>query len=321
MVAQGERLQDICRHDRVSFDTDKYVPPCFCVLQSSMLCSGSDASAAAPHSFSSLIQSLPSCWGWFRRAPKLRGLRILEIVMENKGGVTIPRWAFGLAAAVVALLVVLVIVLIPRGGDNSNTSAAGGSNGAAQSNSAAGNSNGAAQSKSTSTVEAGTCGAGASDDQSVLDAAPKNTTWVSTNGGWMGPVSKTAGPMAKSSIENCFEHSAEGGLYAATWAYIQMVESPKDYMPTIVGPGADALRELRMKDTKTAPVLHISGYRYISYTPERATVRLLIKTPSATYWSADIVMEWHDGDWHYWAPTTPTEANKADPDEFITWGS
>lgn len=308
-------------HDRVSFDTDKYMPPCFCVLQSSMLCSGSDASATAPHSFSSLIQSLPSCWGWVRRTPKLRGLRILEIVMENKGGVTIPRWAFGLAAAVVALLVVLVIVLIPRGGDNSTSSAADGSNGAAQSSSAAGNSTGAAQSKSTSTVEAGTCGAGASDDQSVLDAAPKNTTWVSASGGWMGPVSKTAGPMAKSSIENCFEHSAEGGLYAATWAYIQMVESPKDYMPTIVGPGADALRELRMKDTKTAPVLHISGYRYISYTPERATVPLLIKTPSATYWSADIVMEWHDGDWHYWAPTTPTEANKADPDEFITWGS
>lgn len=321
MVAQCERLQDICRHDRVSFDTDKYVPPCFCVLQSSMLCSDSDAFPAAPHSFSSLIQSLPSYWGWVCRAPKLWGLRILEIVMENKGGVTIPRWAFGLAATVVALLVVLVIVLIPRGGDNSNTSASGGSNGAAQSNSAAGNSNGAAQSKPTSTVEAGTCGAGASDDQAVLDAAPKNTTWVSTNGGWMGPVSKTAGPMAKSSIENCFEHSAEGGLYAATWAYIQMVESPKDYMPTIVGPGADTLRELRMKDTKTAPVLHISGYRYISYTPERATVRLLLKTPSATYWSADIVMEWHDGDWHYWAPTTPTQANKADPDEFITWGS
>lgn len=308
MVTQGERLQDICRHDMVSFDTDKYVPPYFCVLQSSMLCSDSGASAAAPHSFSSLIQSLPSCRGWVCRAPKLRGLRILEIVMENKGGVTIPRWAFGLAAAVVALLVVLVIVLIPRGGDNSTSSAAG-------------NSNGAAQSKSTSTVAAGTCGVGASDDQAVLDAAPKDTTWVTTDGGWMGPVSKTAGPVANSPIRNCFEHSAEGGLYAATWAYIQIIEAPKDYMPTIVGPGADALRELRKKDTTTAPVLHISGYRYISYTPERATVRLLIKTPSATYWSADIVMEWHDGDWHYWAPTTPTEAGKADPDEFITWGS
>lgn len=306
MVAQGERLQDICRHDRVSFDTDKYVPPCFCVLQSSMLCSDSDASAAAPHSFSSLIQSLPSCWGWVCRAPKLRGLRILEIVMENKGGVTIPRWAFGLAAAVVALLVVLVIVLIPRGGDNSNTSAAGGSNGAAQS-------------KATSTVAAGTCGAGASDDQAVLDAAPKDTTWVTTNQGWIGPVSKTAGPMANSPIRNCFEHSAEGALYAAMWATIEINEAPEAYMPTVVGPGAEKIREDRLKDTKTRTVVRIAGYRYISYTPERATVRLLFQIPSGAYRSWDAVMEWHDGDWHYWAPTTIPGISNVDPDEFITW--
>lgn len=306
MVAQGERLQDICRHDRVSFDTDKYVPPCFCVLQSSMLCSDSDAFPAAPHSFSSLIQSLPSCWGWVCRAPKLWGLRILEIVMENKGGVTIPRWAFGLAAAVVALLVVLVIVLIPRGGDNSNTSASGGSNGAAQS-------------KATSTVAAGTCGAGASDDQAVLDAAPKDTTWVTTDEGWIGPVSKTAGPMANSPIRNCFEHSAEGALYAATWAYIQVNSTPDSYMPTVIGPGADSARESRTKkSTTTVPVV---GYRYISYTPERAAIRILIKLPSGTYRSTDVVMEWHDGDWRFWIPSTLPSFSSADPDEFITWGS
>lgn len=306
MVAQGERLQDICKHDRVSFDTDKYVPPCFCVLQSSMLCSGSDTFPAAPHSFSSLIQSLPSCWGWVCRAPKLWGLRILEIVMENKGGVTIPRWAFGLAAAVVALLVVLVIVLIPRGGDNSNTSASGGSNGAAQS-------------KATSTVAAGTCGAGASDDQAVLDAAPKDTTWVTTDQGWIGPVSKTAGPMANSPIRNCFEHSAEGALYAAMWATIEINEAPEAYMPTVVGPGAEKIREDRLKDTKTRTVVRIAGYRYVSYTPERATVRLLFQIPSGAYRSWDAVMEWHDGDWHYWAPTTIPGISNVDPDEFITW--
>lgn len=306
MVTQGERLQDICRHDMVSFDTDKYVPPYFCVLQSSMLCSDSDAFPAAPHSFSSLIQSLPSCWGWVCRAPKLRGLRILEIVMENKGGVTIPRWAFGLAAAVVALLVVLVIVLIPRGGDNSTSSAAG-------------NSNGAAQSKSTSTVAAGTCGAGASDDQTVLDAAPKDTTWVTTDAGWTGPVSKTAGPMANSPIRNCFEHSAEGALYAAMWATIEINEAPEAYMSTVVGPGAEKIREDRLKDTKTRTVVRIAGYRYISYTPERATVRLLFQIPSGAYRSWDAVMEWHDGDWHYWAPTTIPGISNVDPDEFITW--
>ncbi|ATF63237.1 acyl-CoA synthetase [Rothia mucilaginosa] len=226
--------------------------------------------------------------------------------MENKGGVTIPRWAFGLAAAVVALLVVLVIVLIPRGGDNSNTSASGGSNGAAQS-------------KATSTVAAGTCGAGASDDQAVLDAAPKDTTWVTTNQGWIGPVSKTAGPMANSPIRNCFEHSAEGALYAAMWATIEINEAPEAYMPTVVGPGAEKIREDRLKDTKTRTVVRIAGYRYISYTPERATVRLLFQIPSGAYRSWDAVMEWHDGDWHYWAPTTIPGISNVDPDEFITW--
>lgn len=226
--------------------------------------------------------------------------------MENKGGVTIPRWAFGLAAAVVALLVVLVIVLIPRGGDSSNTSAAGGSNGAAQS-------------KTTSTVAAGTCGAGASDDQAVLDAAPKDTTWVTTDAGWTGPVSKTAGPMANSPIHNCFEHSAEGALYAAMWATIEINEAPEAYMPTVVGPGAEKIREDRLKDTKTRTVVRIAGYRYISYTPERATVRLLFQIPSGAYRSWDAVMEWHDGDWHYWAPTTIPGISNVDPDEFITW--
>ena len=241
--------------------------------------------------------------------------------MENKGGVTIPRWAFGLAAAVVALLVVLVIVLIPRGGDNSSTSAAGGSNGAAQSNSAAGNSNGATQSKSTSTVEAGTCGAGASDDQSVLSAAPKDTAWVTTDAGWTGPVSKTAGPMANSPIRSCFEHSAEGALYASVWATIEINEAPEAYMPTVVGPGAEAARQNRQGDTKTRTVVRVAGYRYVSYTPERATVRLLFQIPSGAYRSWDVVMEWHDGDWRYWAPTTAPGISNVDPDDFITWGS
>lgn len=266
---------------------------------------------------SSLIRSPPPGAG-LSDAPQMRGLRILEIVMENKGGVTIPRWAFGLAAAVVALLVVLVIVLIPRSGDNSSTSASGGSNGAAQSNSAAGNSNGAAQSKPTSTVEAGTCGAGASDDQAVLDAAPKNTKWVTTDSGWIGPVSKTAGPVVDTPIRSCFEHSAEGALYAAMWAYIQVNEIPEAYMPTLIGPGADATRESRTK--KSTATVQLVGYRYISYTPERATIRVMIKIPSGTYRSWDMVMEWHDGDWRFWVPSTlPTFTNVDDPDEFITW--
>ena len=231
--------------------------------------------------------------------------------MEKKSsGVTIPRWGIGIIAGVGVLLVLLLIVLIPRGG--SSSSASGGS----------GSSAGAEQqlSRATSSVAAGSCGAGASDDDSVMDAAPKGTKWVTTDSGWIGPVSKTAGPMVDSPIRSCFEHSAEGALYAATWAYIQVNEAPEAYMPTVIGPGAESARESRTsKSTTTVPVV---GYRYISYTPERATIRILIKVPSGTYRSTDIVMEWHDGDWRFWVPSTlPSFTNVDDTAPFITWGS
>ena len=227
--------------------------------------------------------------------------------MEKKSGVTIPRWGIGIIAGVGVLLVLLLIVLIPRGGSSSGSSAPAGVE--------------QQLSRATSTVEAGSCGAGASDDESVLDAAPKGTSWVTTDAGWTGPVSKTAGPLTDSPIRSCFEHSAEGALYASAWAAIEINELPEAYMPTVIGPGTEGIRENRLSDKKTRTVVRLAGYRYVSYTPERATVRLLFQIPSGVYRSLDFVMEWHDGDWHYWAPTTPTEVNKADPDEFITWGS
>lgn len=232
--------------------------------------------------------------------------------MEKKSsGVTIPRWGIGVIAGVGVLLVLLLIVLIPRGG--SGSSASGGSGASA----------GTEQqlNRATSSVAAGSCGAGASDDDSVMDAAPKGTSWVTTDSGWIGPVSKTAGPMANSPIRSCFEHSAEGALYAATWAYIQVNEAPEAYMSTVVGPGAESARKSRQNDTKTRTTVPTAGYRYVSYTPEQATIRLLIKTPTGEYRSWDMVMEWHDGDWHFWIPSTLPKFNSADPDEFIIWGS
>lgn len=228
--------------------------------------------------------------------------------MEKKSGVTIPRWGIGIIAGVGVLLVLLLIVLIPRGG--SSSSASSGSSASA----------GAEQqlNRATSSV-AGSCGAGASDDESVMDAAPKGTSWVTTDAGWTGPVSKTAGPMVNSPIRSCFEHSAEGALYAAMWAYIEVNEAPEAYMPTVIGPGADAARQSRT--SKSSATTLLSGYRYVSYSPERATIRILIKTPSGVYRSWDMVMEWHDGDWRFWVPSTLPQFSSADPDEFITWGS
>ena len=108
-------------------------------------------------------------------------------------------------------------------------------------------------------IEPGTCGAGASADKTVLKTAPKDTQWVTTESGWTGPVSQTAGPVVESPIRSCFEHSAQGALYAAAWAVIHVNDSPEAYMPTVIGPGAEQITKERLQDTKTRTVVRIMG--------------------------------------------------------------
>lgn len=108
-------------------------------------------------------------------------------------------------------------------------------------------------------AEPGTCGAGASADKTVLKTAPTDTQWVTTESGWIGPVSQTAGPVVESPIRSCFEHSAQGALYASAWALIHVNDSPEAYLPTVIGPGAEQITKDRLQDTTTRTVVRIMG--------------------------------------------------------------
>lgn len=233
--------------------------------------------------------------------------------MEKKSGVTIPRWGIGIIAGVGVLLVLLLIVLIPRGG--SSSSASSGSSASAGS--------GQQLTHATSSLAAGSCGAGASDDESVMDAAPKGTKWVTTDSGWTGPSSKTAGPMVDSPIRSCFEHSAEGALYAATWTMLQLNDptvSQYTYEHYVInGPKWEA---------SSGGIFHVAGYQIISAEADRVTVRLAMTVPSvgdgSDWWSFDLTMVWQDGDWRLRVPDT-TSTNPlgftrvADTSKFIRW--
>lgn len=234
---------------------------------------------------------------------------------KNSSGVTIPRWGIGIIAGVGVLLVLLLIVLIPRGG--SSSSASGGSGASA----------GTEQqlSRATSSVAAGSCGAGASDDESVMDAAPKGTKWVTTDSGWIGPVSKTAGPIVDSPIRSCFEHSAEGALYAATWTLLQLNDpavSQYTYEHYVIND-----RNGWEKPTTDTPY-QVAGYQILSYTPERATIRVAVVIPEVgTDWiSGDLTMVWQDGEWRLRAPDGDSKnpmsvAHVSDTSKFIRWGT
>lgn len=233
---------------------------------------------------------------------------------KNSSGVTIPRWGIGIIAGVGVLLVLLLIVLIPRGGSNSSASGSSGSSAGTEQQ----------LSRATSSVAAGSCGAGASDDESVMDAAPKGTKWVTTDSGWTGPSSKTAGPLADSPIRGCFEHSAEGALYATAWIMLQLNDpavSQQTYERYVINgsgwgtPSASAPQQ-------------IAGYQYLSYTPERAVVRIALVIPErGTEWiSADVTLVWQDGDWRLRVPDGNAKnplgiGPVSDTSKFIRWGT
>lgn len=236
--------------------------------------------------------------------------------MEKKSsGVTIPRWGIGVIAGAGVLLVLLLIVLIPRGG--SSSSASSGSSASAGS--------GQQLTHATSSLAAGSCGAGASDDESVMDAAPKGTKWVTTDSGWTGPVSKTAGPIVDSPIRGCFEHSTEGALYAAAWTLLQISDpavSKQAYAQYVVnGPAWEAPAG---NDAK----FQIAGYQIVSSSPDRVTVRIAMTlTELGTDWySADVTMVWQDGDWRMRVPDSASKnplsmTQVSDTGKFIRWGT
>ena len=234
--------------------------------------------------------------------------------MENKGGVTIPRWAFGLAAAVVALLVVLVIVLIPRGGDNSNTSAAGSSNNAEQpQSSSAGTSNSASAEPSISALAASssasanaraTCNVIVPSGAEYSDKAPEDLAWQRMPAGIEYPISPTYGPIVRvGHVGQCYAHTPTGSALAAAGAITTMSnsESSEAERMALLSSRRDTSEDNLWHpaaDDKKVDAYYV-GYEIQSYSPEQSVLYLYIRyrVPSSMVVRLPIRMVWEDGDW------------------------
>lgn len=266
--------------------------------------------------------------------------------MENKGGVTIPRWALAVAAAVVALLVLLVIVLIP-GGKDSNPVAAGSSNNEQSQSSSADTSNSAsaepsisalAASSSTSTSHRAVCDVKVPTGKEFSADIPSDYTWEQTTDSVHYPVSKIYGPTVRQGrLGQCFAHNPTGAVMSAINA---MVVIGNDEIP------ADARRAIFSSryDGKPNPwedeessdsnddipdyVSVIYAYSIQGYSTERATVKVyfMVQTngKTAIVW-APIRMVWEDGDWRFDSEKSETKTNilmdeSDDPSQRFTIG-
>lgn len=146
------------------------------------------------------------------------------------------------------------------------------------------------------------------------------------------PTSASAGPLhTDGSVWWCFAHTPTGAVLAAHVIPVQLSGTAwRAIAEQQLVPGAPRDTFLAGKageDGGTAPaksaVGRFAGFSLTSYTPESATVRLLLAHPAGGYASMSVSLRWRDGDWKV-APLDDgslySSARQSKPDGFSAWG-
>ncbi|MFI7602619.1 hypothetical protein [Actinoplanes sp. NPDC049681] len=140
-------------------------------------------------------------------------------------------------------------------------------------------------------------------DQRPPQRAPDDVTWRPLNGAKI-PVSPSAGPVQESgTVLWCFAHTPMGAVMAANVIPRHMSGAEwKTVTEQQVVAGVD--RDVFVARRSSLPVSStqytantLAGFMLLSYAPESATVRLLIRQSPAVYGTADFDLAWDGGDW------------------------
>ncbi|GAB3806230.1 hypothetical protein [Micromonospora zhanjiangensis] len=140
-------------------------------------------------------------------------------------------------------------------------------------------------------------------DQSTPVRPPVDVTWRQLNGAGV-PSSASAGPLRSTGpLQWCFAHTPMGAVMAAN--VIPRHMSGAEWravteQQVVPGSGRDvfvALRSSQSDSTRQFTANSLAGFMLLSYTPDSATVRLLIRQPPAVYGATEYVVDWQGGDW------------------------
>lgn len=171
----------------------------------------------------------------------------------------------------------------------------------------------------------------------TLTSAPENVEWEFL-GGIAAPKSAEHGPGLvdeQTGVRSCYSHTPEGALLAAT----SMLAASGDtelLMETtralvLEGPGKqrtiDSLED-RLDDGDTSSVpIEVAGFRLLSYSPERATVEVVLAADSSEgkiYQTTASDVVWEDGDWYFEIDADgsggPIDGQIKDLSGYIPWG-
>ncbi|MFE2041333.1 hypothetical protein ACFXAZ_10450 [Streptomyces sp. NPDC059477] len=178
---------------------------------------------------------------------------------------------------------------------------------------------------------------GCATDDSAGDAppkaAPEDIDWRPL-GVARVPVSASAGPtLFQGAVWWCFAHTPAGAALAATVIPTQMSESgwrTVTEQQLVAGPGRDMFEFQRSLSADTArrtdgsPVSSYVGFSLIAYTPDAATVSLLIKGGQG-FTATAVEVRWSDGDWKVQAGVDGSLYSQMttvqDTNSYLLWGA
>ena len=139
--------------------------------------------------------------------------------------------------------------------------------------------------------------------QSTPVRPPDDVTWQPLNGSSV-PLSASAGPLRSSGpVMWCYAHTPMGAVMAAH--VIPRHMSGKEWrtitdQQVVPGVGRDIFVAMRSSLEDVTPqytASSLAGFVLMSYSPEAATVRLLIRLGPAGLGVTDYALAWSGGDW------------------------
>ncbi|MEJ7831578.1 MAG: hypothetical protein WKF79_01570 [Nocardioides sp.] len=145
---------------------------------------------------------------------------------------------------------------------------------------------------------------GLPDGDQTIPTTPPETDWIDVDG-MATPISDTYGPAEdEDGVHSCFARNPTGALLAGTIFLADRenaaITSSQDLLESRAAPGngLDYALSLPEGSAEPGPAGQVAGFRYLSYSPEKATYELVVQTTGTAKLLAIVTsVEWTQGDW------------------------
>jgi hypothetical protein len=162
-----------------------------------------------------------------------------------------------------------------------------------------------------------------------VPSAPPASSWT-LEGSMAIPTSHGVGPERHvDGFPVCYAHDPDGALFAAVafWAAATAAPPASVYraLAADTPTRAQALASSRGDNSRLSDngQVSLAGFTFASYTPQSASVAIVLQTTQGAMVAVTCTMVWQNGDWHYEIPPggTPPASQVAGLDGYTAWGA